>query len=648
MNNRAFDHVIIIMFENEYRSYVLQNPYMQSLARQGIELTQYYGVMHPSQTNYIASIAGELCNMSDDDPPPKLLTQKTIVDLIEESAENIDWRAYMESFNPQSNPWHPDFKPKDDYPYLEKHNPFSSFAQIVQNEQRWQKIRNETEFWKDISHGTLPEYAWFTPNMWSDGHYLLGTDESPHERAPALVDQLALWLEGFFSDLKFPGPNSLLPEKTLVVVTFDEADFEADYDQHRKYTYDGPNQIYTALLGDMIKPGQQHEGYNHYSLLKTIEKNFNLNSLGKNDQYANWFQFLWGKQFSWERKQETPVKDVKTFSITAYNGRLYCVSVKNYNVVYHIYDGKYWSDEIFITEAQVCNVQLLSMHDELCLFLETADHNLIVFNYTLSSGWNENSPLCAEKGFINNLTTLSQSIMIDNKEIAAIAFKDEQNQVQWQLYQNGQWQAPEAIGHQTELPIQLTNLGGCLYLIYPEQETTLVTATCNLAPWNVVTVAESKYAGSQDDAVQFQWSQNAFPLRHYSHEPDPVTPDEDEPVVTQIKGRAPLACAELDGVLHLVHPGVSQQQLITETFSIPGILTTKDKVSYNPEQDKTTSNGYGTQLEVGWTKPTLITGGQLAENGIIRMARCGNSLYLFFQGAKDGRVEFIEGKYNEM
>ncbi|MBU2713045.1 hypothetical protein KCG35_18415, partial [Zooshikella sp. WH53] len=70
MTERAFEHIIIIMFENQYRSYVLQNPYMQSLARQGIELTQYYGVMHPSQTNYIASIAGELCNMSDDEPPP--------------------------------------------------------------------------------------------------------------------------------------------------------------------------------------------------------------------------------------------------------------------------------------------------------------------------------------------------------------------------------------------------------------------------------------------------------------------------------------------------------------------------------------------------------------------------------------------------
>jgi hypothetical protein len=75
---RAFDHVLIIMFENMYRGYVLGNPYMRRLARQGIQLGNYFGVMHRWQTNYIASIAGELCNVTGDDRPP-LLGQRTIV-----------------------------------------------------------------------------------------------------------------------------------------------------------------------------------------------------------------------------------------------------------------------------------------------------------------------------------------------------------------------------------------------------------------------------------------------------------------------------------------------------------------------------------------------------------------------------------------
>jgi hypothetical protein len=95
---RAFDHVLIIMFENQYRSYMLENAYFRGLAAQGINMHNYFGVMHPSQTNYIASIAGELCNVSDDEVPSPLLKQRTIVDLIEESPYGLRWKAYTDFF----------------------------------------------------------------------------------------------------------------------------------------------------------------------------------------------------------------------------------------------------------------------------------------------------------------------------------------------------------------------------------------------------------------------------------------------------------------------------------------------------------------------------------------------------------------------
>ena len=114
-----------------------------------------------------------------------------------------------------------------------------------------------------------------------------------------MVDQSARWLEGFFHRLRFPGPRSHLPPRTLVVITFDESDFEEDYLPDLASTYDGPNQIYTLLLADGLAPAFEEEGYNHYSLLRTVEKNFGLDHLGKNDAGANWFQFLWGLRFAW-------------------------------------------------------------------------------------------------------------------------------------------------------------------------------------------------------------------------------------------------------------------------------------------------------------------------------------------------------------
>ena len=301
----AFDHILIILFENQYRGYVLGNPYMRRLARQGVQLGNYFGVMHPSQTNYIASIAGELCNVTSDEQP-SLLMQRTIVDLIEEAPGRLRWKAYMESYVPNSAPWMPDFTPQNGPPYFIKHNPFSSFSSIVRDQERWRHIDNEAGLFADLLNGEFPEYAWFTPNIWNDGHWIDGTEIDPKPRAPILVDQLARWLEGFFFRIRFPGPDSHLPPRTLVVVTFDESDFEADYLPALASSYDGPNHVYTVLLADHLEPGFEEEGYNHYSLLRTFEQNFSIGHLGKNDAGSNWFQFLWGRRFEWSAPQDTP------------------------------------------------------------------------------------------------------------------------------------------------------------------------------------------------------------------------------------------------------------------------------------------------------------------------------------------------------
>jgi hypothetical protein len=208
------------MFENQYRGYVLQNAYMRRLARQGIQLGNYFGVMHPSQTNYIASIAGELCNVTSDLAPPPI-AERTIVDLLEEAPGRLRWKAYMDSYVRQATPWMSSFTPKDASPYYLKHNPFSSFSSIIWSEERWKHIDNEATLFADLLNGALPEYAWFTPNVWNDGHWIDGTSEDPNPRAPVLVDQLARWLEEFFARLRFPGPRSHLPPRTLVVVTPD-------------------------------------------------------------------------------------------------------------------------------------------------------------------------------------------------------------------------------------------------------------------------------------------------------------------------------------------------------------------------------------------------------------------------------------------
>ena len=264
----AFDRIFIIMFENELESAVLQDDYMRDLQARGVRLSDYHGVTHPSQPNYIAAIAG-LPFVTDDTCQD--IDATSIVDLLE--AKGVTWKAYMEDL------------PEDkkavcisaDELYYRKHNPFVSLNNIRNNPDRLAKIVNAKRLQDDIDAGKLPQFCWYTPNIQNDGHS--PPDASALHRWSG-VEFLSQWLQGFIEPLL---ANSGFMKGTLVVVTFDESLPHAD------------NHVYTTLLGNMVKPGTvEPDRYDHYSLLRTIEENFDLGTLRRNDLTADWFRFLWG------------------------------------------------------------------------------------------------------------------------------------------------------------------------------------------------------------------------------------------------------------------------------------------------------------------------------------------------------------------
>lgn len=642
--NRVFDHVLIIMFENQYRSYVMENPYFRGLARQGIDMANYFGVMHPSQTNYISSIAGELCNVTDDNAPKKLLTQRTIVDLIEESPYNLDWRAYMDSYIPQNQPWSPALQPKDEYPYMIKHNPFSSFENIVRNESRWHKIQNEAALYADLLNGTLPAYSWFTPNMWNDGHYLDGTteqDPQPKERAPVLVDQAAKWLEGFFESLKFPGSDSHFPPNTLVVVTFDEADFEALYDPASKfkYFYDGPNQIYTVLLGDMIEPGGiAYEGYNHYSLIKTIEQNFSLGSLEKNDRGANWFRFLWDETFIWEAPESSHLVAPGKITTTSFQEALYVIyDIGNGSLFLTTFDGDSWSEPQAIGIKTDGAIALAATSDQLYLAYIN-DKQLMVNGYSLEKGWSEKPDTLSKE--VVNVTALA----FHDKSQIMVSFTDTSNDIHSIIMDtNGQWQTPKPVGFSSKGEILLGQLGASIYLIFQDISTNqMMVCSYNTAAYNVVTLQPSAYNGPQSNTSIDKWSPNVYPVAHFSTAAYPGTLKEKEPVTEPYTGQGPIACATLDGVMHLVQLGVGNELALTETFSIHGLMTPEQPISYDPDQSSKTNSGYGTLAQAGWSEQSAIHG--VYVKGSMAMATHDDEVLLIYN-AGEGQLRFIRGGY---
>lgn len=653
--NRVFDHVFIIMFENQYRSYVMENEYFQGLSKQGIDMANYFGVMHPSQTNYISSLAAELCNMTDDEPPATLLPQDTLVDLIEKSPYNLDWRAYMDSYIPQNQAWSPTLQPIDEFPYVIKHNAFSSFANIVRNEERWNKIQNEAALFSDLLNGTLPAYSWFTPNMWNDGHYINGSNPlvtppiggpQPTERAPTLVDQAAVWLEGFFERLKFPGPDSHFPPNTLVVVTYDEADFEASYDPatSRKYYYDGPNQIYTVLLGDMIQPGGvAYEGYNHYSLIKTIEHNFGLGNLGKNDKDANWFKFLWDETFIWEAPEETPIQTVGNIASSGLDETLYLVFNAGSGAIhYTTLDEDDWSKPRPVGISTKGALSMATLDNQLVFCYVDDQNQLASIRYTIETGWSEKPEVLAKDAIKVSIAAFN------NNSQLMLAYSDSQDNLHSIATDNtGAWQSSVAVGFSSKGDIEVAVLGPSIFLIYQDVATNqMMVCSYNTADYNVVTLEKSKYNGPWSNTTQNQWSPSVYPVQHFSSAFLPNTPKsaahEKEPLTIPYLGSGPLAAATLDGVLRLTHPGVNNDLVLTEEFSIHGVMTPEKPISYDPKDNTTTNTGYGTLAEAGWSEQTPVHGAYVSK--VSTMATLNGEVVLIYDN-DEGYLDMVRGGY---
>jgi len=249
----TFERIFIVQYENQPYFLVSLDQYFVAYAKKGALLTNYYAVTHPSQPNYLAQIGGDFFGHNTDKNVN--VSASNLVDLME--AKGISWKTYQEDFPGDCNP--KAFIGN----YARKHNPFMSFDNIRNNPARCAKIVNSKELDADLAAGTLPQYSYYTPNLLDDGH------------------NTGLGFAGQALD-KFLAPRlAKFPNNTLIVVTWDEDDYLSF------------NHIYTALIGDMVTPGTQDgTSYNHYSLLRTIEDNFELGNLGRNDAKANTFQCL--------------------------------------------------------------------------------------------------------------------------------------------------------------------------------------------------------------------------------------------------------------------------------------------------------------------------------------------------------------------
>jgi len=260
---RHFDHVVIVMMENEGTEQALADPYIASLSQRGAWFSNYHAITHPSFPNYLAIVAGSTFGLTTDHRP-RSLKGASIADRLEE--KNLTWKSYAEDYpggcylgdGAGSGRLTPIAEPTELYAL--KHVPLLAFASIQDNPDRCGRVGRASQFLRDARAGKLPNYSFYTPNMFNDGH-----DTS--------LEVSSAWLKGFIRSLD---GTVAMHQRTLIVITWDEGGFH-------------DNRVLTLLLGNVVKPGKHTTLLTHYSLLRAIEDNFGLRSVSSGDRNASTF-----------------------------------------------------------------------------------------------------------------------------------------------------------------------------------------------------------------------------------------------------------------------------------------------------------------------------------------------------------------------
>ncbi|ORE03072.1 phosphoesterase-domain-containing protein, partial [Rhizopus microsporus var. microsporus] len=249
---KVFDHFLQIWFENQDFEDVAKVPGFTDLAKQGILLDNFNAITHPSEPNYVCAGGGDNFGIDNDDYYNIPANVTTIYDLLEN--KGLTWKVYQENI---PSVGYTGYKSGT---YVRKHNPAVIFDSVGLNKTRLQNIVGGDQFVKDIASGDLPNWMFYTPDM----------NDDAHDTNASFAGE---WLSKFY---KSTLNNKEFLKKTLILITFDE----------NKSTKTKRNRVWSLLMGDIPKKLRgtvDSTFYSHFSTLNTVELNWELGSLGRQD-----------------------------------------------------------------------------------------------------------------------------------------------------------------------------------------------------------------------------------------------------------------------------------------------------------------------------------------------------------------------------
>ncbi|KAJ3025747.1 UNVERIFIED_CONTAM: hypothetical protein HDU68_006737 [Siphonaria sp. JEL0065] len=325
-DRKWFDTVMIINLENtDYPDAISTAPFntLNFAPHNATLLTNFRALAHPSQPNYIAQVVGETVVNSDD---ITTLAATCVVDLLEK--KGVSWASYAEGYPDDWNQEKPYLKEHDATGrYVRRHVPLISIASIQDNPERASKIKSGEAFKRDLEAGILPQYIYYTPDQFNNGHdtniryaghyiseFLLPLLSHPHftsRRSLFIVtfDEAAFWMGKNIvatwllgnavksNPLPEPDLDSTPPPSTTLAPSNSKSSSKATSvrlpptDTSATAQDSAGAQLASLFLSAFTKPMVERgftdkTKFDHYSILKTVEENWGLGDLGRKDRKA--------------------------------------------------------------------------------------------------------------------------------------------------------------------------------------------------------------------------------------------------------------------------------------------------------------------------------------------------------------------------
>jgi phosphatidylinositol-3-phosphatase len=255
---QAFSNVFIVLEENHGFADVVGNsqmPYLNSLMAQEGLADSYYANTHPSLPNYIWLTSGSSQGLDGIDDCTTL-AGGTVAPInapnVFRSLINagITWKAYAEDLDAVG-----DIYECEVGNYAQRHVPAAYYADITNSTTQQQHLVPFSQFASDLRSGSLPHYAFITPNLQDDGHdgTLLQADQ---------------WLQSNINPL-LQTPMFQPGGSGVLIIVFDEGDDNTN----------GGGQVPWVVVSPLAKAGYQSTTfYQHQSTLRLMMEGLGFTS----------------------------------------------------------------------------------------------------------------------------------------------------------------------------------------------------------------------------------------------------------------------------------------------------------------------------------------------------------------------------------